>query len=91
MVSFVSDKNKWIHCVLFFLALCFLFSATGEVKEIFAKARNGEYRLIKVVIENGEITVLLHLKHQIRVQTCIKTPFHLHFQLTETLKNLTIF
>lgn len=66
MVSFVSDQNKWIHCVLFFLALCFLFSATGEVKEIFAKARNGEYRLIKVVIENGERTVLLNLTHQIR-------------------------
>uniref|UniRef100_A0A673FIR1 Uncharacterized protein n=1 Tax=Sinocyclocheilus rhinocerous TaxID=307959 RepID=A0A673FIR1_9TELE len=41
--------------------------STGEVKEIFAKARNGEYRLIKVVIENGEMTVL-----HTRVQTFIK-------------------
>ncbi|RXN19754.1 twinfilin-1 [Labeo rohita] len=39
------------------LALCFLFSATGEVKEIFAKARNGEYRLIKVVIENEKLVL----------------------------------
>lgn len=28
-------------------------TATSEVKKVFAKARNGEYRLIKVVIENG--------------------------------------
>lgn len=28
-------------------------TATAEVKEAFAKARNGAYRLIKVVIENG--------------------------------------
>uniref|UniRef100_A0A8C1W3Z7 Twinfilin-1 n=1 Tax=Cyprinus carpio TaxID=7962 RepID=A0A8C1W3Z7_CYPCA len=52
MVSFVSHQNKWSHCVL-----CFLFSATGEVKEIFAKARNGEYRLIKVVIENEKLVL----------------------------------
>ncbi|KAK2892819.1 hypothetical protein Q8A67_012807 [Cirrhinus molitorella] len=31
--------------------------ATGEVKEIFAKARNGEYRLIKVVIENEKLVL----------------------------------
>lgn len=68
MVSFVSHQNKWSHCVL-----CFLFSATGEVKEIFAKARNGEYRLIKVVIENGEMTVL-----HIRVQTFIKQLFKIN-------------
>ena len=28
--------------------------AAGEVREIFAKARNGGLRLIKVVIENGK-------------------------------------
>ncbi|XP_016349382.1 twinfilin-1-like isoform X2 [Sinocyclocheilus anshuiensis] len=31
--------------------------ATGEVKEIFAKARNGEYRLIKVVIEKEKLVL----------------------------------
>ncbi|XP_022526993.2 twinfilin-1b [Astyanax mexicanus] len=31
--------------------------ATAEVKDIFAKARNGEYRLIKVVIENEQLVL----------------------------------
>lgn len=31
--------------------------ATAEVKEIFTKARNGEYRLIKVVIENEQLVL----------------------------------
>ncbi|KAI7791761.1 twinfilin-1b [Triplophysa rosa] len=31
--------------------------ATGEVKEIFGKARNGEYRLIKIVIENEKLVL----------------------------------
>ena len=29
-------------------------AATGEVKDIFARARNGEYRLLKIVIEKGK-------------------------------------
>ncbi|KAI5094151.1 twinfilin-1 [Silurus meridionalis] len=31
--------------------------ATAEVKEIFTRARNGEYRLIKVVIENEQLVL----------------------------------
>ncbi|KAJ8416340.1 hypothetical protein AAFF_G00356280 [Aldrovandia affinis] len=31
--------------------------AVGEVKEIFAKARNGDYRLLKIVIENEKLVV----------------------------------
>ncbi|XP_035282500.1 twinfilin-1-like [Anguilla anguilla] len=31
--------------------------ATGEVKDIFARARNGEYRLLKIVIENEQLVV----------------------------------
>ncbi|KAM9468287.1 twinfilin-1-like [Clarias gariepinus] len=31
--------------------------ATTEVKDVFAKARNGEYRLIKVVIENEQLVL----------------------------------
>ncbi|XP_035379506.1 twinfilin-1b [Electrophorus electricus] len=31
--------------------------ATAEVKDIFAKARNGEYRLIKIVIENERLVL----------------------------------
>lgn len=44
-----------INTVIVF-CVCSLFPATGEVKEIFGKARNGEYRLIKIVIEKGETT-----------------------------------
>lgn len=35
------------------LCSCCSSTATSKVKEVFAKARNGEYRLVKVVIENG--------------------------------------
>ncbi|XP_061107857.1 twinfilin-1-like isoform X2 [Conger conger] len=31
--------------------------ATGEVKDIFARARNGEYRLLKIVIEKEQLVV----------------------------------
>ncbi|KAJ8382817.1 hypothetical protein SKAU_G00035950 [Synaphobranchus kaupii] len=31
--------------------------ATAEVKDIFARARNGEYRLLKIVIENEQLVV----------------------------------
>ncbi|KAI5620687.1 twinfilin-1 [Silurus asotus] len=31
--------------------------ATAEVKEIFTRARNGEYRLVKVVIENEQLVL----------------------------------
>lgn len=31
-------------------------TASEDVKEMFARARNGKYRLLKISIENGELS-----------------------------------
>uniref|UniRef100_A0A8K9XEF1 Twinfilin-1 n=1 Tax=Oncorhynchus mykiss TaxID=8022 RepID=A0A8K9XEF1_ONCMY len=49
-------------CVYKKVTACFDFTAAEEVKDIFAKARNGAYRLLKVVIEM-ETLVLGGTKH----------------------------
>lgn len=46
-------------CVYKKVTACFDFTAAEEVKDIFAKARNGAYRLLKVVIEMGEYVACL--------------------------------
>lgn len=35
------------------ITFIFSFSASGSVKDIFVGARNGQYRLLKIVIDNG--------------------------------------
>lgn len=44
---FKYSKSSFIYCFFF------SFLASGDVKETFARARNGQYRLLKIVIENG--------------------------------------
>jgi hypothetical protein len=52
-------------CVNKKVTACFDFTAAEEVKDIFAKARNGAYRLLKVVIEMGEYVAGLQLINSI--------------------------
>lgn len=44
-----SRKVKCVNLVTFI----FSFSASGNVKDVFVGARNGKYRLLKIVIDNG--------------------------------------
>lgn len=44
-----SREVKCVNLVTFI----FSFSASGSVKDTFVGARNGQYRLLKIVIDNG--------------------------------------
>lgn len=52
-LDYMCDSLIWVCITSLNWGLCSVSTATAEVKEVFAKARNGAYRLIKVVIENG--------------------------------------
>ncbi len=49
--------------VLYWLVCLFIrLLAADEVKDVFGNARNGQYRLLKIVIENGMNPTQDHLQ-----------------------------
>lgn len=53
MSTLCSWKEECVNLLTFFHSFFYSFSASENVKDIFVGARNGKYRILKIVIDNG--------------------------------------